>query len=390
MFEEKRHSGVIILEEDLVLCDDFLWYFLEVGGVLDMDRSLMCVSAWNDNSFRGVVWDKGGLLRTDYFPGLGWMIGRGFWMEGLGKKWREEVGRMVTGWDHWVRVVVRGECVCPEVARVRHVDMGKGVNVGEVEGGLLGRMVSVGDFEEEKGGFVEFGDVRWLVGEKYREWVGEVLRKGLEEGGGIVLRGRDGSRSLDEVIDLKEGRKGKGMKTRVVLYLREDYREMVAKPLGIFPVPRGHYQHTIVLHVSPGVVWVLADQRRSPYLPEDLRVPPPVDLAQVIAPANTSCSAKCSQHGWVCLESNLEWINSCNVMKRLNKGCRRGCGLETGSDLPAIVVEDSGGKVMTDGMCLVAEDGYPKGGKLSCKGRHALTRRVCGCVRRAPLLANAP
>jgi hypothetical protein len=40
------------------------------------DPSLLAVSAWNDNGFRGVVRDPLALRRTSYFPGLGWLLTR--------------------------------------------------------------------------------------------------------------------------------------------------------------------------------------------------------------------------------------------------------------------------------------------------------------------------
>lgn len=57
------------------------------------------------------------LLRTDYFPGLGWMMPRKLWSE-LGASWPN------THWDHWMRDPLRHKgrsCVFPEVPRDYHI-----------------------------------------------------------------------------------------------------------------------------------------------------------------------------------------------------------------------------------------------------------------------------
>lgn len=64
----------LLIENDLILAPDFLWYFRLAGSLLDRDPSLWCISSWNDNGFRDIVSDERKLFRTDYFPGLGWMI----------------------------------------------------------------------------------------------------------------------------------------------------------------------------------------------------------------------------------------------------------------------------------------------------------------------------
>jgi hypothetical protein len=68
--------GVIIVEDDLLYSPDFYQYFLSVSPVLDDDPSLFLISAWNDNGFKGLVADPFELRRTDYFPGLGWLLPR--------------------------------------------------------------------------------------------------------------------------------------------------------------------------------------------------------------------------------------------------------------------------------------------------------------------------
>ncbi len=40
--------------------------------------SLVAASAWNDNGVKGLVKDSKALYRSDFFPGLGWMMPRSF------------------------------------------------------------------------------------------------------------------------------------------------------------------------------------------------------------------------------------------------------------------------------------------------------------------------
>ena len=69
-----KYEFAIFIENDLILAPDFLWFFRSTAPLLERDPSLWCVSSWNDNGFGEIVGDERRLFRTDYFPGLGWMI----------------------------------------------------------------------------------------------------------------------------------------------------------------------------------------------------------------------------------------------------------------------------------------------------------------------------
>jgi alpha-1,3-mannosyl-glycoprotein beta-1,2-N-acetylglucosaminyltransferase len=88
MFTERNFSAVVIVEDDLEVAPDFFEYFLATYPLLARDRSLYCVSAWNDNGKRNLIdVNAAGLLyRSDFFPGLGWMLTSDLWTE-LGPKW---------------------------------------------------------------------------------------------------------------------------------------------------------------------------------------------------------------------------------------------------------------------------------------------------------------
>ncbi|XP_050398754.1 alpha-1,3-mannosyl-glycoprotein 2-beta-N-acetylglucosaminyltransferase [Patella vulgata] len=109
-----NYSAVIIVEDDLDISPDFYEYFSATYPLLKEDPHLWCVSAWNDNGKANLVSDEPELLyRSDFFPGLGWMIERSLWLE-LGPKWPE------TFWDDWMRHPGQRqgrECIRPEICR---------------------------------------------------------------------------------------------------------------------------------------------------------------------------------------------------------------------------------------------------------------------------------
>ena len=61
------------------LAVDFFSYFEATAPLLTSDPSLYCVSSWNDHGQDRFVKDPLRLYRSDFFPGLGWMLGRSTW-----------------------------------------------------------------------------------------------------------------------------------------------------------------------------------------------------------------------------------------------------------------------------------------------------------------------
>jgi hypothetical protein len=109
--------AVVIVEDDLLFSPDFLEYFEQVAPVLDVDESTFLVSAWNDNGYKGKVDDPYALRRTEFFPGLGWLLPRRLYKAELEPKWP------TAHWDHWLRSapINRGrEIVFPQVPRTFH------------------------------------------------------------------------------------------------------------------------------------------------------------------------------------------------------------------------------------------------------------------------------
>lgn len=97
LFNDWEFNRVIILEDDMEIAQDFFEYFEATAKLLEVDRSLMAVSSWNDNGQSQFVQDPEALYRSDFFPGLGWMLTRDLWHE-LSPKWPRAY------WDDWLRL----------------------------------------------------------------------------------------------------------------------------------------------------------------------------------------------------------------------------------------------------------------------------------------------
>ncbi|RCN48517.1 GNT-I family protein [Ancylostoma caninum] len=123
VFNVLNHNTVILLEDDLDIATDFFEYFSATRYLLDRDPQLWCVSAWNDNGKSGVIDTSANslLYRSDFFPGLGWMMTSKTWAE-LSPKWP-------TGfWDDWMREPENRQgrqCIRPEVSRTKMTIYGK-------------------------------------------------------------------------------------------------------------------------------------------------------------------------------------------------------------------------------------------------------------------------
>jgi len=93
IFDKIGYSSVIITEgffifnfskkifsDDLTVAPDFFDYFLATRPLLEVDKTLFCVSAWNDNGVPEFIDQTANelLYRSDFFAGLGWMMTRFF------------------------------------------------------------------------------------------------------------------------------------------------------------------------------------------------------------------------------------------------------------------------------------------------------------------------
>jgi alpha-1,3-mannosyl-glycoprotein beta-1,2-N-acetylglucosaminyltransferase len=113
-----QFKRVIILEEDLEIAPDFFEYFAALHSYLDDPKNnLLAISAWNDNGFTNLVKDSQQVYRSDFFPGLGWMLTRDVWVNELKAKWPRAY------WDDWLREPKQRkgrQILRPEICRTLH------------------------------------------------------------------------------------------------------------------------------------------------------------------------------------------------------------------------------------------------------------------------------
>jgi alpha-1,3-mannosyl-glycoprotein beta-1,2-N-acetylglucosaminyltransferase len=115
-FNTFKYDTIIIVEDDLDISPDFFEYFRALYPILKSDNTLWCVSAWNDNGKEALVAnDPESLFRSDFFPGLGWMLTKEIWAE-LSVKWPKAF------WDDWIRQPAQRQgraCIRPELSRTK-------------------------------------------------------------------------------------------------------------------------------------------------------------------------------------------------------------------------------------------------------------------------------
>ncbi|KAK5854554.1 hypothetical protein PBY51_004740 [Eleginops maclovinus] len=242
VFNTLSHSTVVIVEDDLEVAPDFFEYFRALYPILRDDPTLWCVSAWNDNGRDALVDpSKAELLyRTDFFPGLGWMLLKDMWDE-LEPKWPSAF------WDDWMRQPEQRKersCIRPEISRT--ITFGrKGVSLGQFFDQYL-RYIKL---NTESVPFTKL-DLSYLLKEKYDESLIKeiysaplVKMEELQQGG--TLRGpgpfrvqyssRDTfkvfARNLGVMDDLKSGVPRTGYRG-VVNFLYRGRRVFLAPPEG--------------------------------------------------------------------------------------------------------------------------------------------------------------
>lgn len=113
VFDQWGFSQMIFLEEDISIAPDFFAFFNATLPFLKSDPKLFCVSAWNDNGHATLVSDPRRLYRSDFFPGLGWMLPKRVWLE-VKDRWSDAY------WDEFMRrpdVRQDRHCIRPEVSR---------------------------------------------------------------------------------------------------------------------------------------------------------------------------------------------------------------------------------------------------------------------------------
>nr|CAB3263804.1 alpha-1,3-mannosyl-glycoprotein 2-beta-N-acetylglucosaminyltransferase-like [Phallusia mammillata] len=241
-------DAVIIVEDDLEISPDFFSYFQALHPLLK-DPSLMCISAWNDNGKTNSIDATNGqtsLYRSDFFPGLGWMLSKDFWLE-LEPKWPAAF------WDDWLREPDQRKdrsCIRPEISRTK----------------TFGRVgVSNGQFYDKHLKFIKLNDIdvdwskvdiSYLHKDKYDKQFAEKIE---------LLS----SVSLSDLQTISPAE----TKEVKVLYSSAASFKMIAKTLDIMDdfksgVPRTAYRGVVTTLFKGVRVYVAPDQNWTGYNPK--------------------------------------------------------------------------------------------------------------------------
>ncbi|XP_015174365.1 PREDICTED: alpha-1,3-mannosyl-glycoprotein 2-beta-N-acetylglucosaminyltransferase [Polistes dominula] len=242
IFFELGYETAIVVEDDLDIAPDFFEYFLGTYPLLVSDRSLWCVSAWNDNGKSGLVDEHAPhlLYRTDFFPGLGWMLTRQLWQE-LAPKWPKSY------WDDWIRQPEQRKnraCIRPEISRTRTF-------------GKIG--VSNGLFFEKHLKFIK-------LNEKPVPFTKMNLTYLLKDNYDVSFMNEVYNSKVITYSELKHGHATTPSPVRILYYSRQLYKN-TAKMLGLMDdfksgVPRTGYRGVVTffyngrrVHLAPAMNW---------------------------------------------------------------------------------------------------------------------------------------
>jgi alpha-1,3-mannosyl-glycoprotein beta-1,2-N-acetylglucosaminyltransferase len=240
LFLTKNHSHVVIMEDDMIVSPDFLTLFSETAHLLDTDPTLFCVSSWNDNGMKRLVADPTRLMRTDYFPGLGWMTNAVIWSE-LSPIFP------LDQWDHFMRLDTthRGrDCLIPEVARNHNIGE-EGTNMGQ---GFYGRFLAPIAFNTVATSFLrQDGERRTLEhmrSERFEADMQERITK-------ATIIGMFGSPEVQKELSRLAAMQATAPEeeAKIILYDRSQYPS-IASQLGLLPVPRSIHKGVISIRLG--------------------------------------------------------------------------------------------------------------------------------------------
>lgn len=345
-------SALIVLEEDMEVSMDFFSLFTATLPILEADPSVFCVSSWNDLGHQTLASDEERIFRTDFFPGLGWMLLRSLWEDELVGQWP------VDHWDWWIRqdAVMRGrECLAPEVSRNRNI-------------GVLGATVTASSARfltdsAVSSGTTDFGhmDLSYLYQHRY----GVAMQRLMDS----ATRVTD---PQDITVLLRSGAPPISTKGPfLVTFLLEDFKGLSTR-LKIMDHPRATH-HGVMVVRKAGSLILLADRRTCPYLRPEESEPRATGVSLVIGEEAQSCTSACIEAGATCHAPEMQFLSSCLELQQ-HFPCERGClGGVLGEDMPNYVSSTS--KPEAKGYCQTSTV-YP-----TCDGSHWSTQRLCPCIK---------
>ncbi|KAF2073299.1 hypothetical protein CYY_005398 [Polysphondylium violaceum] len=126
VFNNQSMDKVIFLEDDLILSPDALKYFDILSNLMDVDPSIFCISAWNDNAFKfqddlmkTFQDSRFTFYRQDHFGGLGFLLSHQIYTERIEPIW-DKIS--TEPWDTIIQSAMSpgDQCIYPEMPRSQH------------------------------------------------------------------------------------------------------------------------------------------------------------------------------------------------------------------------------------------------------------------------------
>ena len=399
-FETAQHSHLILLEDDLIVAQDFLSLFESTAWLLEKDfKTTWCVSAWNDNglktttttltstasSLRGDVNtvekkkqhqtrvddeliesppldSRNRLLRTGYFPGLGWMTTNRMWTEELSKMWPDKPS---TGWDHYIRQQPATsrfrECIYPEIPRTKHISK-KGTNVNSNDQVQKFAKYNFYDDVAAKDNLklIEnpFYPTSYLLTSNYKKFMHKIIKDAET----VVVT------SFGSNIHTQS-------KIYIYYYKRENF-DSISRQIELPKTqPRGTHLGVLQTRVPRSTsILLLIDKRTYKYGDVSQKLTIPNGITMVGAHKGENCIEACARiegGNKKCVQDAFEFLNTCEALKKIFK-CENGCGHQIGAEIPCYVEDDH---QPTNKQCLVTDGG----GAIKCSPSHRSTKRLCGC-----------
>uniref|UniRef100_A0A061QS26 Alpha-1,3-mannosyl-glycoprotein 2-beta-N-acetylglucosaminyltransferase n=2 Tax=Tetraselmis sp. GSL018 TaxID=582737 RepID=A0A061QS26_9CHLO len=231
MFDCLGYRKAIILEDDMQLSLDFFEYFEATSRLLDEDKSLYTVSSWNDHGQSQFVSNASQIYRSDFFPGLGWMLTRELWNE-LRPSWPRAY------WDDWMRQsnVRKGrQSIRPEVCRTYNFG-----EKGSSHGQFYRKYIATTHLNDEYVHFMDM-DLGYLKQDRYKEWWEELTANA-------------------PAMDVEKAKAASGP-VKVLYGSQEEYEGITGK-LGMLRewkdgVPRGAYEGVVPIRFNKAHIFIM-------------------------------------------------------------------------------------------------------------------------------------
>lgn len=243
MFDGLGYQRVIVLEDDMELSADFFEYFQAAGQVMDADPSIYTVSSWNDNGQAMHVADDQRLYRTDFFPGLGWMLHDRLWAE-ISPYWPDSY------WDDWMRLgsIRKGrESIRPEVCRTFNFG-----ELGSSKGQFFRQYLATVRMAAAPGVDWNLKDLRYLAPGEFEASTASAVNAAVPARSPRDVKPSRKQATAGEPIAVDIG----DNVYKVFYYTFDDFTKK-ARLFGIFPewkdgVPRGGYRGVVTFKMHGG------------------------------------------------------------------------------------------------------------------------------------------